>query len=64
MNRHTPPKPSRLDVWTKDLGLPREPGYDEWLAAEIEAGLKEIESGDTVPIEEVIERFEARWKSD
>ena len=30
-----------------------EPGYDEWLAAEIEAGLAELESGKGLPAEEV-----------
>ena len=57
MNRHTPPKPTELDIWTKDLGLPREPGYDEWLAAEIEAGLREAEAGDTITLDELKRMF-------
>ncbi|ULB12150.1 hypothetical protein ORIO_20310 (plasmid) [Cereibacter azotoformans] len=46
---------TEVDRWLKP-GLPEdqpEPGYEEWLAAEIAAGIAELDAGKGIPAEEV-----------
>jgi hypothetical protein len=51
-------KPSDVDRWIKPARPEDqpEPGYEEWLAAEIEAGLAELDAGKGIPAGDV-------WKS-
>lgn len=60
MDGHAPNTPTAPiaddDVPEGQRPLPEdqvEPGYYEWLEEEIAAGLKDIEEGRTVPLEEV-----------
>ena len=39
----------------RGTNTPAEDGYEEWKAAEIQAGLAEAEAGETVPHEKVVE---------
>ena len=50
--------PADIDRWLKPDGpeVQPEPGYDEWLAAEIAEGIAELDAGKGIPIAEV-------WKS-
>jgi hypothetical protein len=49
---------SNIERWTRPSqpGDQPEPGYAEWLAEEIEAGIAELDAGRGIPVEEV-------WKS-
>ncbi|WP_333815747.1 hypothetical protein [Tabrizicola sp.] len=48
-------KQAEIDRWLKPDGpeVKPEPGYDEWLAAEIAAGLAELDAGKGIPAAEV-----------
>lgn len=51
-------KQTDIDRWTRpaQAGDQSEPGYDEWLTAELEAGIAELDAGQGIPAETV-------WKS-
>lgn len=55
----TPAKRTPVDDWINPPSPDTrpEPGYDEWLAAEIEAAIREADEGKLTPIEEVRRKF-------
>lgn len=46
-------KTNDIDLW---IGPPQ-PGYEEWLKAELEAAAKELDEGKGIPAEEVWKEF-------
>jgi hypothetical protein len=57
MNRQLPP--ADLDRWLRpdQPGDAPDHGYDEWLEAELAAGLEDIRAGRVVPLEDVLKEF-------
>ena len=54
-----PDRHAKVQHWIKPAPSDHkgEPGYDEWLAAEIAAGLAELDAGKVTPLDDVKREF-------